>query len=131
MTQADNIPTRVSNLEESLNRFADFVLQNQRDQQVQQQFQQAQINALIESTQTLNRNQINLTEAMHELAYAVQETRTEMREMQAEMREMQAEIRDIRADMREMRSDIRGMQIEQGRILDVLLNQQRPPDAEP
>jgi hypothetical protein len=100
--QPNPLNERVTRLEANLDRFIDFVLQNQRDQQLQLRSQQAQIDTLAEG-------QRGLTEAVQDLVTLQREVITRIDEMQ---------------------SEIRGLQTENRRILDRLFNQEPPePDA--
>lgn len=100
--QPNHLNERVTRLEANLDRFIDFVSQNQRDQQTQLRSQQAQIDTLVEG-------QRNLTQAVHDLVILQ---------------------RDVITRIDEMQSEIRGLQTENRRILDRLFNQEPPENDE-
>lgn len=78
---SNSVTERMTRLEANLDRFIDFVSQNQRNQQLQLQTQQAQIDALNSLTRQLAATQIEMF--------------TRFDQMQAEIRGLQTENRCI------------------------------------
>jgi septal ring factor EnvC (AmiA/AmiB activator) len=79
---------RITSLEENLNRFVDFVMQNQRQQQVQIDEMRRTHEARMDN---LDRAVAGLVETMRDLAIRQQESFGRIEEMQSEVRGLQTE----------------------------------------
>jgi hypothetical protein len=104
---------RITSLEENLNRFVDFVMQNQRQQQVEiaeMRRAQAEINRSNQvRMDNLDRAMAGLVETMRDLAIRQQESFGRMEEMQ---------------------SEIRGLQTENQRMWELWFEQREPPEED-
>jgi hypothetical protein len=108
---------RITSLEENLNRFVDFVMQNQRQQQVEITEMRRAQEEINRSNQvrmdTLDRAVVNLVETMRELAIQQQES-----------------FARVDARMEEMQSEVRGLQTENQRMWELWFEQRRPPEED-